>query len=80
MWIGKHRTSHAVTLMYSVLLGQSHTHLDAHWIRWADDLGREITDADWDCVLQSITKVSRNVRFKQIQLFCVQRAYLTPID
>ena len=41
-------------------------------------LGREVTDKDWSRILQWVPKVSRNARFKQIQLNCVHQAYLTP--
>ena len=69
----------SVTLLYRALLGQCNTNLDAHRLKWAVELEREITKLDWARILQYVPKISRNARLRQIQLFCIHWAFLNPL-
>lgn len=46
--------------------------------RWDADLQRQITDRDWGAILESPAHIPRNARFKLIQYYITQRAYMTP--
>lgn len=46
--------------------------------KWTTDIGRAITDKEWNTVLEYTRKVSRNPKFKFIQLMILHRVYLTP--
>ena len=46
--------------------------------RWETDRTCPFTDKEWEKIIESPTKIPRNSRFKLIQCYIVQRAYLTP--
>lgn len=46
--------------------------------KWNIDIGHELTNKEWNNILEYPRKVSRNPKFKFIQLMIIHRAYLTP--
>lgn len=46
--------------------------------KWTTGLGRDLTGKEWGSLLEYPRKVSRNPKFKFIQLIIAHRAYLTP--
>lgn len=69
---------HLVRWLYKGMRLAAGTLLHSLREKWTVELGKELTDKEWEGMLEYPRKTSRNPKFKLIQLMMVHRAYLTP--
>lgn len=70
--------SHITKWLYRGVREVTETPLLSTRMKWDIDLGRELTDKEWRMALEYPRIISRNPKFKSIQLMILHRAYLTP--